>query len=110
MQVDAIHADTDAIRVMHRAAIAAHRKRQILLNHRGQRTNATAFTDVGRHGQAMFRAGNVAAQAQSRKALTTIRARRLGLHPVEHGIGQTSRIGQPLGILFGVTSMIGASK
>ena len=32
VQVDAVHADADAIRVMHRAAIAAHRKRQILLD------------------------------------------------------------------------------
>lgn len=86
VQVDAVHADTDTVGVMHRAAIAAHGKRQILFDHRGQGTNATAFTDIGRHGEAMLRAGNVAAQAQTRKTLTTIRARRFGLHPVEHGI------------------------
>ena len=55
---------------------------------------ATAFSNVGGHGQALRTFGKIASQSQSRPAFASVGSRCFGLHPVQHREGLLASLRQ----------------
>ena len=91
MQVDAVHADTDAVAIADRPSFAANRVGQVLLDNTRYRLDTAAFANVRSHGKPMVGAGDIATQPKPAEPLPAIKARRFRLKPVKDRIRKICR-------------------
>src|SRR5699024_8664344 len=92
VQVNAIHPHSDRVRIPGGASVTTNRVGDVVLGDGGYCSDAAGLSVIDRLGQSVCRTHHVRSQPQTGKSGTSVFARSLGLHPVQHREAELSGV------------------